>query len=134
MSSFLIKAPPQRFDVGERPIFIERTFFDGETVSPGAEAFVWFTETKGGAGLAYVGTIYSASSMNEIHAKRWRVAVTIRSVATGLTDADLEPYFEARTNSPISTLGFKLFRHPHDKICALTLAEADFLRTFETLA
>ncbi len=130
--SYLIKAPPQRFEIGERPIFIERTFFDGETVSPGAEAFVWFTEAKGGAGLAFSGRVYSAASMNEVHAKRYRVAVDIDHAAAGLTDADLEPYFEERTDAPISTLAFKLFRHAHDKICALTRAEATFLRSFET--
>ena len=97
-------------------------------VQLGDEVFVWLSETQGGLGLSWRGTVEKARP------ERDRICVTVsvfsRVSSRRLTKADLEPFRDVNDGSPISGLARKLYKHAHNKIAELNAEEAALLRKY----
>ena len=127
--TFLVKTAPQPASSGVAIKVSERAFYGGKNVRVGDTIYVWFSETKGGAGLAFVGKVEWRHSISSA-SSHYELTISILEAATGLTVKDLEPFRDLPTKQPIATLSAKLYRHSHDKITALSEEEAEYLRSF----
>ena len=100
--------------------------YGGETISVGAEVFIWFSETKQGSGLVWLGL-----AERVIHANPPTVMVRLidnyQGAGFGITQ--LQRHRDADDETPIVSLTKKLYAHSHEKTAHLTAEEADLLRT-----
>jgi hypothetical protein len=123
---FLVKTSPLSCEIGETISVNERSMYNGHLIRPGDNIVVWFSETKGGKGLAFFGKVQRRHAVSGI-TTYLDLDILIMSAVEGVTIRDLDPFRDVRDNSPLSQLSAKLYRQSHDKICMISNAEADFL-------
>lgn len=105
------------------PIDSSRVMYGGETVSIGDEIFLWFSETQGGPGLAWQGTVEKVETANHL-----TVLLRCRPIAP-LGKADLQPFRDSTEDSAMRSLSEKLYKNSHNKLAALSGDETEFLRS-----
>lgn len=121
--SFVIKTSP--FSVSPPIIVEEPAMYGGDQIQRASEVFVWFSETNGGAGLAWracVETVERASG------NRLRLGIRpLLPSSSRLGIAEMTPFRDVRDGSPQSELARKLYYQSHNKVAALDEAERAFL-------
>jgi hypothetical protein len=105
----------------------ERYFYGGDAVIGGDEAFVWFSGVN--QRLAWLAEVVRVGPLIDR-----RVTVLIRltspSASDAMTIAQLIPFRDIRDDSGLSGLSRKLYRHAHNKVAAVSEAEAVVLRQY----
>ena len=121
--SYVLKVQNIDATVGEE-VALDVPRYQGANPSAGDEAFVWWSESSGGDGLAYRGKIKSVKPIG----RALRVSLLIEeAVSSSLRTADLARYRDARDGAPLSGISAKLYRHSPNKVAALSPEEAALL-------
>lgn len=114
----------------------QKTMYGGKQIAPGAEVFVFASETEGGIGLCAAGVVTSAEPvprLEGIERQTPRVNVTIRrtgSPSKRLGRAELKAFTDWDDGRPETELNFKFYRQATNKIGGISETAAAFLRTF----
>lgn len=124
--TWVIKTSPTEPDASNRCVVTAPPIWRA-TPQPGDKVYIWFSETQGGAGLAYRGVIFALSDVAPLS-----VAVQIEAACqpSTLTKAHLQAEVETGSGSPLAGLAAKLYTHAHNKIAALDATEAQWLDQF----
>lgn len=96
----------------------------GAEIAPGDECFLWLTEDQGGAGLTASCEVISVAAQGRSRTVRLKVTQWVHST---LGSEGLRHYRNDSTTPP-GLLARKLYRHAHNKVAAISEAEADWLR------
>lgn len=89
----------------------------------GDRAFLWWSESHGGAGLAAHGWVATATRTG----RDWALDVEIVGSTGRFAKADLAPFRDDPGTSPSATLARALFRHSHHKVMMMDPAVVRFL-------
>ena len=121
----LIKCPPLELsDDGTLNVTVRR--FRRPDVQVGDAAYVWFSETQGGSGLAFRGLVEAVTPGPWYDVTVGAVVPAIRE----LGKADLERSLACEAGAAIQELAGKLYRHSHNKIVMVDEAERILLDSF----
>lgn len=126
---YIAKTTPFAASEGNTVTVTEKPMYDGGAAQRGDEVFVWFSETEGGNGLAWQGHI-AGVARDGSGSITLTVVVTNKAPSNSLGKAALMPVRDVRDGSPQSGLASKLYFQAHDKVAALSVEEADYLRQF----
>lgn len=121
--ALIIKCPPTSVDLDGQCLVTAR-LHPGSAPTAGAAAFLWFSETKGGDGLAHRGRVMACSDGNPV---TLALQLDDAGVTQPLRKADLAAVARGDESTPLATLSAKLYWHAHDKVVDLTADEADYL-------
>lgn len=127
---YVIKTDPFNASPGDAVTIAEKPMYGGSEIRPGDEAFIWFSETRGGNGLAWQAHVVALIGRTEGRDIAVTLCLTNRGPADALSKEDLEPLREVRDGAPLSEIARKLYYQAHNKIAALSHNQADFLRRF----
>ena len=91
----------------------------------GDDVFLWFSETGGGQGLAYLGEVSSVRS----EGKAVEMSVIARAIVRRRFQlSNLREHRDSLDSSEMSSLSKKLYRHSLNKVAELSPGEAMILR------
>jgi len=126
---FIAKTAPVSADVGDTLMIAERPMYGGKDIGTGDSVFLWASERQGGRGLWARGIVSHVTP-----GERISIEVRVDQLATaghfGLDQ--IAPYRDSTSETPITGLARKLYKHSHNKIASITNAEANLLlRHFE---
>ncbi len=126
---FILKTTPFAASPGDIFVVVENPMYGGGDIRRGDEAFVWFSETEGGNGLAWQCHVADVAP-----AANGAIAATVclsNEVSLNcLGKSELEPYRNVRDATPHSELARILYYHALNKVAALRHEDAEFLRQF----
>lgn len=113
----------------------QKTMYGGKAIKENDEIFLFASETQG---LIARGVVTSANPtaskrVNPTVRVTPRVSVEIRRVAKvkrPLGKDDLKPFIDWKDGKPQTELNFKFYRQATNKICGISDAAADYLKTF----
>ena len=122
----LFKVPPP--DAGmEDTLVLSAKPYENASMAPGDRAFVWWSETQGGTGLAARGVVTEAFRKGPL----WQAKIKVSSEAgRRFGKEDLRPLRDSKSHEPQATLARKLYRHSLDKVTNLDPVEERFLDSF----
>src|SRR5205823_2468018 len=103
----------------------EPAFYGGSAIAAGDSAYVWFSETDGGEGLAWRGVVETRHPTAGA-APRVVVRLLVRPIMR-LGIADLEAFRDFGDGLPMGELSRKLYYHAPNKIAALSPEAASLL-------
>jgi hypothetical protein len=133
IAAFVIKAEV-RDPLAKTFVFAEqKTMYGGKRIAPGDTAFVFASETQGGAGLVARGIVREAGAAprkpgTPRQTPRVRVVVTRSALAKrALGRRQLSAFNEWRDGRPETELNFKFYRQATNKIGGISAAAAEFL-------
>ena len=135
-TSFVIKAAIEDPDAAAFSLVAQKTMYGGKFIAPGAEVFLFASETEGGQGLTAAGVVTSAEALPRregIERQTPRVSVAVRRTATPgrrLGRKELKPFTDWKDQRPETELNFKFYRQATNKIGGISEEAAVFLRTF----
>jgi hypothetical protein len=115
--SILIKTSPIELFIGESVRFTGVSDLSKTTKVSGIRAYIWFSETQGGVGLAGVGRISC------VHAIKGEadVSVTVGQVCFNIiTNAVLKPHRDTGEATPIAALAREIYKNSHNRILNLS--------------
>ena len=122
--AFIAKIDPVEMATGQSIQVDERAMYDGGSISPGDQIFIWTSETAGGRGLEAVGTVTSRTI------SRGRVVAEVlveAAVCDQLGLSEIAPYRDVEDGLPQSALARILYRQAHNKVAALNETSRVFL-------
>lgn len=120
LMAILIKTAPNQ------PISPLTVRANGELGLAGEAAFVWFSETQGGAGLVARATI---RDIEQIQTGVILISLNnIREVTASFGNRQIGPFRDSCGDRPESTLAKKIYRYAHNRIVPLSDDEAAFLQ------
>jgi hypothetical protein len=123
---FISKSPrPAQSSSGKCLIEVPR--YRGANPRAGDRVFLWFSETKGGEGLAGIATVEAVRDGNPV---TLGLVVSNATPMRPLSKAMLKPFRDSGEDEPQGGLAAKLYRHSLDKVARLSGSEAEFLKTF----
>ncbi len=124
--AYVAKISPIALPAGSVVQIEERTMYGGKAAVAGDRIYIWTSELQGGSGLTANGYIVSAD------ASGGRTALEVQ-VETGNASSfgieEIAPYRDIEDGSAISGIAHKLYRHAHNKVCAISEPEADLLES-----
>lgn len=127
-SSYVIKSafafPDER---GRLVTFSERPFWGGDNIRRGDEVFLWRSAGAEG-GLTWAGAL-EARRLGE-DGKLYLTVRLSQEAQRPLATADLASHRDDATVSPKSELAYKLYKHAHNKVAAISSDSTEFLRMF----
>jgi hypothetical protein len=122
----LFKAPPPNQKAGES-LTVRAKIFRHVQLSPGDQAYLWWSETHGGSGLAARAVVQQVRQVAGV----CEAEVTIHDrVSKRFGKSDLAPFRDSEGSDPATSLARRLYRHAHDKVTSLDAAEEAFLDGF----
>lgn len=113
----------------------QKTMYGGKLIAPGDTAYVFASETEGGAGLIARGTVIRAEPVPPlpfIGRQVPRLEVQVRRTdraSRPFGRADLKPFGAWKDGQPQTELNFKFYRQATNKIGGISPAAAAFLDT-----
>lgn len=116
---------PAGFDTGKCLVEVPR--YRGANPHAGDRVFLWFSETKGGEGLAGVASVEAVRDGDPV-----TLALTVldRVPVRRLVKATLAQFRDVDDDSAEGGLAAKLYRHSLNKIAGLSASETQYLETF----
>lgn len=120
---YIVKSAPRLLAPGAVETFSAKSLRKAAP-SPGDRIYVWFSETKGGQGLAGYGHLVDAlgDAMLEM-----RIEIETVVTAGALAIADIRPWRDALGDDVRIGIASKVYKTAHQWVAVLTDAEADFL-------
>lgn len=110
-----------------------KTMYGGKHIAPGDTAYLFASETQGGAGLVARGTVTAARALPTPPGATPRVAVEVGAILRALRPfgrADLKPFTAWSDGQPQTELNFRFYRQATNKIGGISQATAGFLDSF----
>src|SRR5258706_12814345 len=127
---FLIKTAPFEAASGASVTITEKMFFGGNKIAAGADVLIWSSETKGGLGLSWEGTV-TRVELASTRLARVTVHLSAPRQSDRFGNTKLESFRNSRPGSPEAGLYKKMRSFSHDGIRELTVEEiALFPRIF----
>ena len=119
----IVKCPPVDLSTAQQFMAFSKPYGGVEPVA-GDVAYVWFSESKGGNGLARRGRIVAVGDEKPLPLL---IIVDTAIVLERLDRSDLAPFRDSNDGSPLAGLSRKLYRDSLDKVAELTEIEVEFL-------
>jgi hypothetical protein len=125
---FVLKTHTRRGAIeGQLIEFREPAYYRGRAIGAGDKVFVWFSGAV--QRLTWSGEVLRVDSSGDNYIGGVvRLISAAHSNAPGI--AELIPFRDIRYGSALPRLSYKLYRHSHDKVAALSVEEATFLRGY----
>jgi hypothetical protein len=122
----IIKCPRPELD-DERQCVIAVRRYRNTKPEAGDRAFLWFSETTGGEGLAGLATILGVSDANPV---AMALKVSLARPTRALPIATVSPHRDDGPTTALGALSEKLYNHSHHKVASLSDLEVTFLESF----